>query len=378
MQNLSKATLVYVGTRGPKSKGIYFYRLQTDNLEVSQNITLVPLGLAAETPNPNFIELDVKRRLLFAATRVDHFAGKSTGAPGPRHVAFLPDARFAYAVNELDSTVTSYAYDAKAGALKPIETQSTVPGYYDGRTNTPAEVAAHPSGRWIYVSNRGMSSIILFGVDPDKCTLTYIEEQGTGGKTPRHFGIRPSAKHMVICNQDSDTLLAARIDSVNGRLKPSGVFAEAPTPMCAKFLPPASGGLDYFFRAAVFSSSSRLFPTYSRARFGLSTYRCDSFFAGHRFRPLRLLGSAARQLGASAFSHVQSEESRQVFATEDLRGSRRPFRLRNALPSARDEFLLVQVMQPEEKVGLLIQPRPDAVEHRRNMLTHVGPIRTTA
>jgi 6-phosphogluconolactonase (cycloisomerase 2 family) len=80
-RNLSKATLVYVGTRGPKSKGIYFYRLQTDNLEVSQNITVVPLELAAETPNPNFIELDVKRRLLFAATRVDHFAGKSTGAP---------------------------------------------------------------------------------------------------------------------------------------------------------------------------------------------------------------------------------------------------------------------------------------------------------
>jgi 6-phosphogluconolactonase len=369
MQSLSNATLVYVGTNGPKSKGIYFYRLQTDNLEVSQNITLVPLGLAAETPNPNFIELDLKRRLLFAATRVDQFGGKPGGAvsafsidsatgklalinqtscmgpgpchlaldatgrfviaamydggsvavipvapdgklgeatdfvqhsgksvnpdrqkgphahcvtfdpanqfvfvcdlgldkimayrfdaqhgkitpgdppftaakpgAGPRHMAFLPGGRFAYVVNELDSTVTSYAYDAKAGVLKPIETQTTLPGYYDG-PNAPAEVSAHPSGRWIYVSNRGMNSIILFGVDPDKGTLTYIEEQGTGGKTPRHFGIQPSAKHMVICNQDSDMLLASRIDSGNGRLKPSGVFAQAPTPMCAKFLPPAS------------------------------------------------------------------------------------------------------------------------------------------
>jgi 6-phosphogluconolactonase len=370
MQSLSNATLVYVGTSGPKSKGIYYYRLQTDNLEVSQNITLVPLGLAAETPNPNFIEVDLKRRLLFAATRVDQFGGKPGGAissfavdaatgklnlinqsscmgrgpchlaldatgrnvvvsmcdsggvavipvapdgklgeatdfaqhtgksvnpdrqkgphahcvtfdpanqfvfvcdlgldkimtyrfdaqrgkitpgdppftaakpgAGPRHMAFLPGGRFAYAVNELDSTVTSYAYDGKAGILKPIETQTTLPGYYDGPANTPAEVAAHPSGRWIYVSNRGMNSIILFGVDPDKGTLTYIEEQGTGGKTPRHFGIQPSAKHMVICNQDSDTLLASRIDSGNGRLKPSGLFAQAPTPMCAKFLPPAS------------------------------------------------------------------------------------------------------------------------------------------
>jgi 6-phosphogluconolactonase len=153
-------------------------------------------------------------------------------------MAFLPTGRFAYAVNELDSTVTSYAYDAKAGALKPTETQTTLPGYYDGPTNTLAEVAAHPSGRWICVSNHGMNSIILFGVDPDKGTLTYIEEQRTGGKTPRHLGIQRSAKHMVICNQDSGTLRAARIDLGNGRLKPSGVFAEAPTPMCARSLPP--------------------------------------------------------------------------------------------------------------------------------------------
>jgi 6-phosphogluconolactonase len=364
---LSKATLVYVGTSGPKSKGIYFYRLQTEDLEVSQNITLVPLGLAAETPNPNFIELDLKRRLLFAATRVDRFAGKPGGAvsafsidpatgklslvsqsscmgvgpchlalddagrnvlvasydsgsvavlpvapggklgeatdfvqhagksvnperqngphahcvtldpanrfafvcdlgldkvmayrfdaqrgkltpgdppftaskpgAGPRHMAFLPSSRFAYVVNELDSTVTSFAYDAQAGALTPLESVTTLPGYYDG-ANAPAEVAAHPSGKWIYVSNRGHNSVVLFSVDPDKGTLTYIEEQGTGGKTPRHFGIQPSAKHMVIANQDSDTLLACRIDSGNGRLKPSGVFAEAPMPMCAKFLPP--------------------------------------------------------------------------------------------------------------------------------------------
>jgi 6-phosphogluconolactonase len=368
--NLSNATLVYVGTTGTKSKGIYFFRLQTENLEVSQNITLVPLGLAAETPNPNFIDLDQKRRLLFAATRVDQFRGKPGGAvsvfsidaatgklslvnqtscmgigpcfltldsagrnvlvanynsgsvavipvsadgrlgeatdfvqhqgksvnperqkgphahcvaldpanrfafvcdlgldkvmaygfdaqrgkltpgdppfiaskpgAGPRHMAFLPNGRFAYVVNELDSTVTSLAYDAKAGKLTTIESVTTLPGYYDG-PNAAAEIAAHPSGKWVYVSNRGHNSVILFSVDPDTGRLSYVEEQGTGGKTPRYFGIQPSAKHMVIANQDSDTLLACRIDSGNGRLKPSGVFASAPTPMCAKFLQPVEG-----------------------------------------------------------------------------------------------------------------------------------------
>src|ERR1043165_351110 len=77
----ANSTLVYAGTyTGPKSKGIYLFRLQTDNLEVSQNITLAPLGLAAETPNPSFLELDFKRRLLFVVNELDQFDGKPTGA----------------------------------------------------------------------------------------------------------------------------------------------------------------------------------------------------------------------------------------------------------------------------------------------------------
>jgi len=81
--------------------------------------------------------------------------------------------------------------------------------------------------------------VVLFTIDGAAGTLEYIEEQGTGGKTPRHFGIEPSAKHLAIANQDTDQLLACRIDAGNGRLKPSGVFAECPTPVCVKFLPPA-------------------------------------------------------------------------------------------------------------------------------------------
>jgi 6-phosphogluconolactonase len=139
-------------------------------------------------------------------------------------MVFRPDARFAYVLNELNSTITS-------------ETVSTLPGYYDG-PNSSAEIAVHPSGRWVYASNRGNNTVVLFGVDRDKGTLSYIEEQNTGGKTPRHFGIEPSAKHLAICNQDTDTVLAARIDDGNGRLKPSGVFASVGSPVCAVFLPP--------------------------------------------------------------------------------------------------------------------------------------------
>ena len=88
------------------------------------------------------------------------------------------------------------------------------------------------------MSNRGHNSVVLFRVDPQRGTLTYVEEQGTGGRKPRHFGIEPSAQHLAIGNQDSDTVLVCRIDAGNGRLKPSGVFATVPAPACVKFLPP--------------------------------------------------------------------------------------------------------------------------------------------
>jgi 6-phosphogluconolactonase len=131
--------------------------------------------------------------------------------------------------------MTAFAYGANAGALQELETVSTLPAHYDG-PNMTAEVGIHPSGKYLYASNRGNDTVVLFAVDSAKGTLTYIEEQNTGGKTPRHFGIEPSAQHLVIANQDSDTLVVYRIDAGNGRLRPSGVFAACPSPACVVFL----------------------------------------------------------------------------------------------------------------------------------------------
>jgi 6-phosphogluconolactonase len=137
----------------------------------------------------------------------------------------------------MNSTITSFAYNPEKGALSELESVSTLPGYFDG-PNTCAEIGVHPSGKFLYASNRGNDTVVLFEIDPDKGTLTWVEEQNTGGKTPRNFGIEPSAKHMAICNQNSDTVLASRIDPGNGRLKPSGAFAKVSSPVCAVFLPP--------------------------------------------------------------------------------------------------------------------------------------------
>jgi len=359
-------TLVYVGTyTGPKSEGIYAFRLRVENPAVSQNITLTPLGLAAATPSPSFLALDPKRRLLFAVNEINRFDGKEGGAvsafaidrskgtlalinqrpsmgagpchlvldaagrhllvanyssgsvsvlpvaadgtlgaasdvvqhtgssvnperqkgphahcvtidranrfvfvcdlgldkvmayrwderrgrltphdppfaqvkagAGPRHMVFRPDGRFAYVLNEMHSTITAFRYDADAGALHEVQSVSTLPEHFDG-ANTGAEVDVHPSGRWLYASNRGHNSVALFRIDGQNGTLAWVEDQGTGGFTPRHFGLDPSGALLAVGNQGSNTILLARIDAGTGRLKPSGVLSYAVSPVCVKFL----------------------------------------------------------------------------------------------------------------------------------------------
>jgi len=163
------------------------------------------------------------------------FAPLKPGA-GPRRLVFRPDGKFAYVVNELNSTVTAFAYDSKAGALKELQTISTLPEYFDG-TNTAAEIGVHPSGKYLLASNCGHHSVVLFSIDSDKGTLTYIEDQSTYGTMPRHFGMQASGKHFVVANQDSDSILILRAPE-DARVKPGGNVVPALSPACAKFFEP--------------------------------------------------------------------------------------------------------------------------------------------
>jgi 6-phosphogluconolactonase len=165
------------------------------------------------------------------------FAKLKPGA-GPRHMAFGPDGRFAYVLNELNSTVTAFAYDAARGALEELQTVSTLPDHFDGQNST-AEIAVHPSGKYLYASNRGHDSVVLFEIDGAAGTLTYVEDQSTGGRTPRHFALDAKGGHLIMANQNSGTLRVCRIDSKNGRLNPSPVFTPAPSPVCTVLLPPS-------------------------------------------------------------------------------------------------------------------------------------------
>jgi 6-phosphogluconolactonase len=155
---------------------------------------------------------------------------------GPRHFAFHPNGRNAYVINELASTVTAFHYDSDRGILEPLQTISTLPSDFKGKNYT-AEVQVHPSGRFLYGSNRGHNSIAVFAIDPATGKLTATGHQSGQIKTPRNFGIDPTGSHLLVANQDSDSIVVFRIDAAIGELRPTGITAEVPVPVCVKMMP---------------------------------------------------------------------------------------------------------------------------------------------
>jgi 6-phosphogluconolactonase len=154
---------------------------------------------------------------------------------GPRHIVFNPNGRWAYVINEMGSSLTVFQYDASAGTLQEFETQSTLPKDFSGQS-TCAEVAVHPSGKFVYASNRGDDSIAVFGCDPIGGRLTFIERVPTGGKTPRQFEIDPSGRYLVAGNQDSNSVVVFSIDNNSGHLQPTGTQVQSDNPMCVRCL----------------------------------------------------------------------------------------------------------------------------------------------
>lgn len=162
------------------------------------------------------------------------FASLRPGA-GPRHLAFGADGHFVYVINELDSTVTAFRYDAKRGALTEAQTISTLPDDFRA-TNYPAEIAVHPSGKFLYGSNRGHNSIAVFAIDKKTGKLQAIQHAATQGKSPRHFEIDPTGKFLFAANEGSDNVVVFRIDPTTGQLTPTGTKLNVAAPQCVKFL----------------------------------------------------------------------------------------------------------------------------------------------
>ena len=162
--------------------------------------------------------LDVSTGKLLAA---DPPSVAARAGAAPRHVDFHPTKPFAYVINEIDSTIATYAFDAEKGGLKPLQILPTVPPTYTAN-NTGAEIRVAPSGRFVYGSNRGHDSIAIFAVDGQTGMLTVVGWEPTRGRTPRYFGLEPSGTQLYAANQNSDTVAIFRVNQTSGKLTSTG------------------------------------------------------------------------------------------------------------------------------------------------------------
>ena len=161
------------------------------------------------------------------------FFATAKGA-GPRHFSFHPSAPLAFVINETNSSLTSMSYDAEKGVLTEIQTLPTLPSDYKGNNST-AETVVHPSGKFVYGSNRGHDSIVGFKVNA-KGQMTLIGHATEGVKEPRNFNIDPTGQYMVVGSQRTNTIVIFKIDQETGALKPTGHTVEVGTPVCIKFV----------------------------------------------------------------------------------------------------------------------------------------------
>jgi 6-phosphogluconolactonase len=154
---------------------------------------------------------------------------------GPRHLAFHPNGKFAYVVNELQSTITTFAYDARKGELHKLKTVSTLPKDFSGSNDT-AEIKVHPSGKFLFASNRGHDTIALFSIDSKTGALSLVDHFPTQGKTPRNFEIDPTGKFLFVANQETNNVVVFQITPSTGRLTATKQTVEVPAPVCLTFM----------------------------------------------------------------------------------------------------------------------------------------------
>lgn len=160
---------------------------------------------------------------------------EETPGNGPRHIAFHPDGEYAFVIHELSSQLSVCSWDALKGKLTKLNQLSTLPSDVTGSDNSTAEVLVHPSGKFVYGSNRGHDSIAVFQFDSDSGTCTLVDNTSTGGKTPRNFRIDPTGNYLLAENQHSNSIVCFRIDTTTGKLRSTGHRIAIEAPCCITF-----------------------------------------------------------------------------------------------------------------------------------------------
>ena len=167
--------------------------------------------------------------------------GQVPPGSGPRHLAFHPNGKFVYVANEIGHSVTVFSRDATTGALTALQTISTLPPETSSQGVTTAEIFCHPTGKWLYVSNRGCDTIAVFSIAPDG-SLTLVQSASSVAQFPRGFALDPSGRWLIAAGQKDNRITVLKIDPATGRLTPTDQFASMPGPMCVLFPAPKSEG----------------------------------------------------------------------------------------------------------------------------------------
>ncbi|MBN1301855.1 MAG: lactonase family protein [Melioribacteraceae bacterium] len=205
-------------------------------------------------PHVHFVDFDVDGQYMYAVDlgidrivtyKLDYIGGnvEPTEYPftelkpgaGPRHLSFTPDNKFAYVINELDNTIVSFKVDRSTGSLQQLATYNTLPDGFEG-TSYCADIHVHPSGKYLYGSNRGHNSIVIFKIDESSGALRLIGHEPAKGDWPRNFAIDPTGKFLLVANQKSDNIFVFRINQETGALEYTSHSAEVPSPVCIRFM----------------------------------------------------------------------------------------------------------------------------------------------
>lgn len=203
-----------------------------------------PVAGRQEGPHAHSVDFDLSDRYLLSADlgadmvityprEADDVLHETPLAPGagPRHVAFHTSGGYLYVVNELNSTITGFRFDATNGALTELQTVSTLPAGFDGE-NSCAEIVVHPNGNLLYASNRGHDSLAVFTLSRRSGQVTPAGHVSTGGKTPRHFAISPDGKHLFAANQNSNDVQVFTVNTESGALTATSHRLSVPSPVC--------------------------------------------------------------------------------------------------------------------------------------------------
>jgi 6-phosphogluconolactonase len=213
-----------------------------------------PIRGRQEAPHPHSIVFDPHGRFIAAADlgidKVQIFrladgglerVSEASVAPGagPRHLAFSHDGKTLYVIDELDATITVFAYDPATGKIgRSLQTVSIEPAGHSG-PQAAAEIVVHPSGKFLYGSNRGPQSIVGYRIDPATGRLSLIGFTSHGVACPRNFVIDPGGKWLYVANQTSDNIVQFEINPETGELKPTGLVTPLITPIVMMFRPPS-------------------------------------------------------------------------------------------------------------------------------------------